>query len=62
MHCDPYHLTDTVVVDDFDFVDLDTGKGPGITTLEEDVASTLPPPSTSSSRVVIQVRAQVSQP
>jgi hypothetical protein len=37
MHCDPYHLTDTVVVDDFDFVDLDTGKGPGITTLEEDV-------------------------
>jgi hypothetical protein len=30
-------LADAAVVEDFDSVDLETGKGPGITAPEEDV-------------------------
>ena len=37
MHCDPYHSANTVAVEDFDFVELDTGEGPGIASPEEDV-------------------------
>ena len=39
MHsCDPYHLSDTAAVEDFDSVAfLETGKGPGVKAPEEDV-------------------------
>ena len=37
VHCDANHLADAVVVEDFDSVDLETGKCPGITAPEEDV-------------------------
>jgi hypothetical protein len=37
MYCDSNHLTDAAVVEDFYSVNLETGKGPGITAPEEDV-------------------------
>ena len=37
MHCDPCHLMDTAVVENFESVELETGKGPSSPAPEEDV-------------------------
>ena len=37
VHCDTDHLADAAAVENFDFVKLGLGQGPGITSPEEDV-------------------------
>ena len=37
VHSDANHLADTAAVEDFNFVELGTGDGPGIASPEEDI-------------------------
>ena len=37
VHSDANHLADTVAVEDFNFVELGMGDGPGIASPEEDI-------------------------